>query len=163
MIKKIYLDLDGVLTSFEERYADLYGYHALKYKEEYPDCWPDFVAKKEFATLDWFPGGRDLISFLRKQVTGIPIEILSSTGGKEYHDEVARQKRIWLGTHGVLYKANLVPGRRHKASYAGEGVVLVDDTKDNIIDFDNAGGIGIHHTDAQATIETLRNLLSLGV
>jgi hypothetical protein len=73
---------------------------------------------------------------------------------------VARQKKIWLKKMGIAYKPNVVPGRKFKAEYAGEGIVLIDDTEEIIHSFNKAGGIGIHHKDVKETVETLVSLLN---
>ena len=45
-----------------------------------------------------------------------------------------------------------------KAAFAYEGSVLIDDRKKNIDAWESAGGIGILHTSAKETIETLKEL-----
>jgi hypothetical protein len=161
MIKKIYLDMDGVLTDFEKRFAEKFGYPAMAVRDRknFSVEWPQFIEDKEFETLDWHPGGQELLTFIRKQ-THITVEMLSSSGGVKHHDEVKRQKKVWLKKYGIAYKPNIVPGRAHKAKYAEPDVVLIDDTEPIITSFNAAGGIGILHKDASVTIKTLENLLN---
>jgi len=160
MIKKIYLDMDGVLTSFHKRFVELYGEEALGFrdKKNFTVYWPDFIQRKEFEKLEWFPGGQQLLKYLRKK--DIDIEILSSSGGQKYHEVVTEQKKIWLKKQGLAYKPNIVPGRKHKAEYATPETILIDDTEDVISSFNKAGGIGILHTDVNITIERLETLLN---
>ena len=90
----------------------------------------------------------------------VPVEILSSSGGVRFHEEVKNQKKFWLKSQGITYKANIVPGRKRKAEYAKTNVVLIDDTDEVITQFNAAGGIGILHRDAKETIKTLESLLN---
>ncbi len=161
MIKKIYLDMDGVLTDFEGRFAKKFGYPAMAVRDRknFSKEWPEFIEDKEFETLDWNPGGEELLKFIRSNPE-IPVEMLTSSGGMKHHNEVARQKKIWLKKMGIAYKPNVVPGRKFKAEYAGEGIVLIDDTEEIIHSFNKAGGIGILHKDVKETVETLVSLLN---
>jgi len=78
MIKKIYLDMDGVLTSFHKRFVELYGEEALGFrdKKNFTVYWPDFIQRKEFEKLEWFPGGQQLLKYLRKKDIDIEISII---------------------------------------------------------------------------------------
>jgi hypothetical protein len=140
MIEKIYLDMDGVLCNFERRYFELYKElpGSMRDRKEFNVHWHDFIATKQFETLDWYPGGN------------------------KYHDEVARQKRVWLENNGLdKLKANVVPGRKHKAEYATPNTILIDDTQDIIQSFNAAGGIGILHKEIGNTLMMLEKLLEV--
>ena len=160
MIEKIYLDMDGVLTNFESRWAELFGGPAqvVRDRKNFNNEWPQFVEKGAFETLDWFPGGQELLKYIQSK--NVTVEILSSSGGVKFHFEVVEQKDFWLRTHGIFYKINIVPGRKFKAEYAKPNVVLIDDTKEIIDSFNAAGGIGILHRDVNITIEKLESLLN---
>lgn len=153
--------MDGVLTNFELRWAELFGFpsQAVRNRKNFDSEWPEFVAQKQFEKLDWFPGGQQLIEYVRSM--NVPVEILSSSGGARFHFEVLQQKDVWLKTQGITYKRNIVPGRRFKAEYAKPNVVLIDDSEEIIDSFNGAGGIGILHRDVNITIERLETLLNL--
>lgn len=160
MIKKIYLDMDGVLTDFEGAFTGLYGKDILSMRDRkmWTQEWPDFIVnKKGFATLEYWPGAIELVNFVSE--LGIPVEILTSSGGLKYHEEVKEQKISWLIDHNIPFTPHVVPGRKHKKEYAGEGIVLIDDTYDVIESFNKAGGIGILHKDLGETIERLKSLV----
>jgi hypothetical protein len=64
-----------------------------------------------------------------------------------------------LKTHGIGFPVNIVPGRKVKKFFAMKGNVLVDDTEDVIVAFNEAGGIGILHKNVDETINRLKELL----
>ena len=164
MIEKLYLDMDGVLSDFEGSFSGHYGPDSLKSRDKkmWIEEWPDFILnKKGFENLPWWPDGRKMIEFAKELVRkGVEIEILTSSGGEKYHDEVREQKISWLKKNGIDFKPNVVPGRKHKKDFAGPNIVQVDDTLDVIQDFNRAGGIGIHHKDLNVTLEKLKSLMN---
>jgi hypothetical protein len=162
-MKKLYLDMDGVLSDFESSFSGFYGPDTLKIREKkmWTEEWPNFILeKKGFEHLPWWPGGQELVKFAKRlTIRGIEVEILTSSGGEKYYKEVKEQKIIWLKKQGITFKPNVVSGRKHKKDYAGPGIVLVDDSLDVIESFNKAGGIGIHHKDLGDTIEKIKTLL----
>lgn len=163
-IKRIYIDMDGVITNFNKRYIEVFNTqpHHTRDRKEFSDNWDKFVLKNQFEFLDWFPGGEELIEYandLKKK--GYRVEILSSSGGEKYHELVTRQKKSWLNRHGVTFIANIVPGRRHKTAYAGPDAILIDDTVDVIESFNAANGHGILHKSWGETKEQLEKLLAM--
>jgi hypothetical protein len=156
--------MDGVISDFEGSFSSFYGQDVLKNRDKklWTQEWPNFILEKRgFEFLPWWPGGQELIKFAKELSTkGIEVEMLTSSGGEKYHNEVSEQKIIWLKKNGIAFKPNVVPGRRHKKDYAGKGIVLIDDTEDVIRAFNKAGGIGILHKDLGDTIEKLKTLLA---
>lgn len=157
-ITKVYLDMDGVLCDFDKKFQELYGKDALENRDRkmWTKAWPDFIKNRQFVKLDWFPGAQELLAYLRSK--NVHIEILTSSGGMEHHEEVADQKKEWLKNHKIDYKVNVVPGRRYKKAYASPDAILIDDTDDIIDDFNEAGGIGILHKDIRPTMTRLKEL-----
>ena len=152
--------MDGVLCDFEKRFTDLYGKDALgaRDRKNFTTNWPNFIMDGNFENLEWFPGGKELLHFIQ-YATDWEVEILSSSGGEKFHSEVAAQKVVWLCNKGIPYKANIVPGRKHKTAYATPETILIDDTEDIIVNFNAAGGLGILHKDINETLAKLRTLL----
>ena len=171
MIEKIYLDMDGVLCDFEKRFAELFGQSdeviqskkndlpPLRNRKNFSTYWPIFIENEEFKTLEWHQGGRELLEFI-KLYSDVKVEILSSSGGLKHHKLVKKQKKHWLKSKLINYKANIVPARKHKTEYATSKTILIDDTEQIIIDFNKAGGIGILHKNIDETLAKLKTLLA---
>jgi hypothetical protein len=161
---KIYLDMDGVVANFEKRYIELFNESpgSSRDRKEFSNNWTKFIEGKNFETLDWWPGGPELITYLGKNFSVDSVEILSSSGGNKYHDEVEIQKKVWVKRMNLSekWKVNVVAGRKLKAEYATPDSILIDDTLDVIQAFNVAGGIGIHHKDVGNTIMLLDILLA---
>lgn len=157
---KIYLDLDGVITDFAGRYHELLGIKMEDVdKKDRHSNWIKFIDDKSFEKLKMLPSAYVLLEFVGK--AGVPVEILSSSGGDERHEEVTRQKMKWLSMHGINYKANIVPGGMKKAQFARPDTILVDDTDRVVENFKKAGGQAIlhDHKNVNRTIEKLNEFL----
>lgn len=162
-MKTLYIDMDGVLCNFEKRFEELFNKSADRSRElkEFTTDWSTFIEGGNFATLEWWPGGQELLEFVNS-IPNINIEILSSSGGELYHKEVTEQKQKWLQDHGITYKQNIIPGSRLKANYAkGADTILVDDTDYVIEGFIEKGGIGILHRDLGNTKQLILNALAV--
>lgn len=157
---KIYLDMDGVLSDFDKRFVETFNIKPNDVRGTFTasDQWKQFVEQEHFATLDWFPGGKELLAFLRQ--FDIPIEILSSSGGHIFHEEITKQKTAWLRDNNINFPVNVVPGKKYKKDYADWNHLLIDDTERNIIEFLEAGGMAILHNNPKNTIATLEFILT---
>jgi len=155
---KIYVDMDGVVANFEKRYIELFRQSpdSGRERKEFSKNWEVFISGKHFETLDWWPGGPELVTYLGKNVPVIDVEILTSSGGNKYHDLVETQKKNWIETFNLPeWKVNVVAGRKKKSEFATPDSILIDDTLDVIQAFREAGGIGIHHKDIGNTLMLL--------
>ena len=161
-VKKIYLDMDGVFCDFNARWFDIFGRTPKESREtrEFSPDWEEFITGKNFDDLPWAPGGKELFEFVLGLPTDFPIEMLTSSGGKKFHEEVKAQKKVWLCNNGFPWKANVVPGSGLKKQYATPDTVLIDDTSYVIESFENAGGITIWHKNASETIGRLKELMN---
>ena len=151
--------MDGVLANFEKKWIEQYGLDpemTHRHKKERKEQFKQFVKNHEFAVLEPMPDMQTLVDYLNEKWDHVPIEILSSTADEKYFETVSQQKRMWLHKHDIDWKENFVPGKSLKHKYAEEGHILIDDDRQNVSEWNDAGGIGILHRDALTTIALLK-------
>jgi hypothetical protein len=156
-ITKIFVDMDGVLANFVE------GVESAKYLNGPFEKQSDYDQRKVelsnaglFFDLPPMNDMRTLVDYVKS--TGIDWEILSCSG-EQNRDKVAKDKFKWIRKHvdiDVLVTCTLKG--KEKAVFARPGYVLIDDKVSNITAWQDAGGIGIYHTNAKWTIEHLKKL-----
>jgi cytidyltransferase-like protein len=150
---KIYCDMDGVIVDFEDGYEKLTGKNIKgNHVKGDGDFWqPITDAGANFwINLDWMPDGEQLWKYIKNyspSILSAPSREKSSRVGKE----------IWVrnnipGTELILKPAP------EKQELAEPNAILIDDRKDNIQQWKDAGGIGILHTSANNTIKQLQEL-----
>ena len=157
---RIYLDMDGVLCDFIKGVKDTTGEdftspdlnHSAKGKIK-----AKIEAKKDFwHNLNWMPGGSELYRYVKSSSP----YILSAFANWDKNCKAG--KLSWVKRHLMVPKQriNLVK-RQDKKKYAvidGVQNVLIDDYLKNIKEWESAGGIGIHHINAQTSINSLKKL-----
>lgn len=150
--------MDGVIADFDSAFSEFFN---GKYNDHsFHHSFENFIEAKGFLNLKALPGTHQLIAYLETlEAAGIPTEILSSTAGPLYHDRVMVQKEIWLKNNRIDFNANFVPGSQVKKFYATPTYVIIDDSKDVIADWEEAGGIAIWHKDMSTTLEILKELV----
>lgn len=159
-IEKIYVDMDGVIANFEKRYTELYGKISEEQRRSvFRENFKHFIESEQFATLELMTDARQLISALDE--IDIPKEILSSTAYQEVYEVISMQKSRWLTTHNIAWKRTFVPGKAHKYKYATPNSIIIDDTLSVINDWEKAGGIAIHHKNADSSLEELDFILHI--
>jgi hypothetical protein len=149
---RIYCDMDGVLVDFHKGYEQLTGVkiHAFTDKldwEAIKRAGYDFWFK-----LEWKPDGKDLWKYIKKYkpiILSAPSREDESRVGK--HDWV---KRELPNTQLILRSMN------NKKEFASPNSILIDDTPQNVDQWNEAGGIGILHT---STVNTIKELKKLGL
>jgi hypothetical protein len=165
MITTIYLDMDDVLTDFSNTYHKVIGIDPKTIRpDEWEENWKRWIDGKHFETQPMLPGANMLLGYIAG--LGVKTEILSSTGGPDYFDEIVAQKRKWLERWGITYHPNFCPGKKFKTEFATPHRLLIDDQKGIIQKFCDAGGYGVCHegntVDAMNnTIERIHILVNL--
>lgn len=151
----IYCDMDGVLCDFYSVYTELKRKHNVT---ERGYVWKFFskMVKEEkiFSNLPMLPNASYLLNYLREvefQYKGnVAIKILTSGGdrsGIAHYEEAKRQKEEWLKKHNINWEVITVKRKEEKAAYANSNSILIDDTKSNVDEFNEAGGHGVLYTD----------------
>ena len=158
-VDKIYVDMDGVIADFHKRYTERYRMSPAEADGagQFGKFFVKFIADREFSTLELMEDAVELLNFLNGMKA--PKEILSSTARVENHSSISAQKNEWLKHHNINYVQNFVPGKHLKYRFATPNSIIIDDTKSVIDDWNNAGGIGLHHTDAKSTIAMLKKYI----
>lgn len=143
MIHRIYFDMDGVLCDFNGYYKSLFG--KFPHEEVKSVMWKNIYRHGSFfKDLPWLEEGQKLFYSTLDQFGSTPLGVLSAYGNNASCYE---QKLEWADSELFVLDAEeiiLVPDKKHKARYAKPYYVLIDDKKENVDQWRQAGGIGIH-------------------
>jgi hypothetical protein len=159
MSYEIYCDLDGVLVDFNQGFLELTGEDLKKYEGSYKQFTEEDWAKVDergvdfWAELDWTNDGIILWNFIHKfkpKILSSPSRSSSSRIGKT----------LWCNRLKPHMSELILKPRHEKQTEAGPGRILIDDLKQTIGEWNDRGGIGIHHVSA---INTIRELRKLGI
>jgi len=160
-LPEIYCDMDGVLCDFIKATSDVLG-HDFRDSKFFTKAGRDKkaeVADKApniYRDLEWMSDGKTLYKFISKYNPSI-LSAYASWVPKSPQD-----KRTWLSKNTSVPRNKMFMVRRKdKRDYAvknGERGILIDDHPKNIKEWEQAGGIGIHHTSASKTISKLKSL-----
>ena len=151
----IYCDMDEVLCAFLKGANKAIG-------GDFPSMdknkrWKLIGQTKDFwANLDWMPGGKLLYQFIEKYDP----YVLSAYSGRDPTSKNGKMKWLAKNTNWKKGRINLVM-RSQKQKYAtsnGKPNILIDDYIKNINEWENKGGIGVHHTNVSKTIGELKRL-----
>ena len=150
----LFVDMDGVLVDFEKGYQELTGTSTKQYAKGDTSFWqPISDAGASFwANLPWMPDGEELWRYIKKyrpNILSSPSQDPSSKIGKEAWLKINLQN-----SYNKAYFYN----RANKKLFAGPNRILIDDMKQTIDEWNNAGGVGIFHTSAANTIQQLKKL-----
>lgn len=156
--KTIYIDMDGVLADFSEYYFKKHS------KFNYHEFREEVMSKNLFLNLKPMADFNLLVStvLLLAEKNNYNVEVLSSVHSK-YEDQIKeskKQKRFWLDKHGLKdLKLNIVSRRSEKGNFSDEGNILIDDQMESVEYFNNMGGKGVLYTNAEQSIEQLKNAM----
>ena len=165
-VEKIYFDLDGVLADFEkgvwkicemERHSQNDKRRSVNEDDE---MWRRIKEAEHFYDrLELMPGAKEMFDTIYGRY-GEKCEILTGIPKpKRGIETAAEDKRNWV--HRLLSKEiriNIVYREEKPAYCTGKGYILIDDMRKNIADWNNMGGTGILHTNAEDTMKRLREL-----
>jgi len=155
---KIYCDMDGVLTDFEERFEHFSGMKPKEYENKFgtPAFWELIDVKvgiKFWAGMKFMPQGHQLWDFIKPYRP----DLLTSPS----RDNGSRLgKNIWVKNHLNPKPKTIFAYSKDKQRYANENSILIDDKKSNIDEWTSKGGIAIRckNGDVNHVIEKLKEL-----
>lgn len=155
---KIYCDMDGVLTDFEERFEHYSGMKPKEYENKFgtPAFWELIDVKvgiKFWAGMKFMPQGQQLWDFIKPYQP----DLLTSPS----RDNGSRLgKNIWVKNHLNPKPKTIFSYSADKQRYANENSILIDDKKSNIEEWASKGGIAIRckDGDVNSVIEKLKEL-----
>jgi len=160
---KIYLDMDGVVADFEQRFKDLSGMGPREFESKYGknEFW-DFIDEKHkvgfWVGIPPMEGAKQLVDYVSKHdyvmLTAPSIKKQSRLG-----------KALWIRNHTgdifpskptVIFKA---AKEKHKVKPSlTEKDILIDDKASTIDNWNTAGGTGILYTSSGQAISELKKL-----
>jgi len=158
-IKRIFVDMDGVLADFNTGVEALTGTpfpNTDQGHNDYDERKEELTNKRLFRMLPPLPDMYDLIGYIRH--TNLPWEILTAAGVVN-RELVVWDKQEWIKEHvspTVVVTCTMTGSQ--KGMFAIEGSVLIDDRQKNLDAWVEHGGIGILHTSAEDTINQLKVL-----
>lgn len=161
-VKKLYIDMDGVLADFDRGVLELAGMTPTPINgvrdAHYDDRMWDAVRKVDhfYGRLEPMPGARDMFDALWARygsaceiLTGIPKPRRNIAHAAE--DKLAWVRRELSGDVVV----NIVLREQKPDFCAGRDCVLIDDAARNIRDWENMGGTGLLFTGPEAVFAAL--------
>lgn len=164
-VTKIYFDMDGVLADFERGVRELCGMEPPKQNEEVDpevdeEMWKRIKEVDHFYDkLEVMDGARALFESVFNKyrerceiLTGIPKEKRGITTAAE--DKINWMRRLLSRD----IKINIVYKEDKPKFCTGKGCILIDDRKQNIIDWKEMGGSGFMHVEAGNTLYRLNEL-----
>ena len=159
---KVYVDMDGVVADFDQRFLDLSGMMPREYEAKYGrDAFWEFIDEGENKLKFWIgiPQMSDAQS-LMDYVSQYDYEMLTSPSIKQ---QSLMGKGLWIKNHtnkGLCKSKPKVNYRfaKNKVEFAAPNHILIDDKASTIDSWNAAGGIGILHTSAANTISQLKKL-----
>jgi len=154
-LPRIYCDMDQVLVAFLAGTKKITGQDFRKMDRD--SRWKAVSNTPKFwENLEFMPGARRLLQRIQKYDP----YILSAFTDRDSSSKAGKFKWVQKNTK-IPKSRTLVVKRAQKQAYAthnGQASVLIDDYIKNIKEWENKGGIGIHHTDVSKTLNELSKL-----
>jgi len=174
-LQHVYCDMDGVLADFQRGFQKAYPQVSASEMNDFilSHGWSAIGREHPnlFQTLPKLPDADQLMTkLLRLRDTDqITLFILTAIPSELRVKDAANHKREWMRRHyPTIPMSNvLVVRRSEKQEYAmsstlsgASPAILIDDFAKNIREWEQAGGLGILHTSAKQTLDTLDHMLT---
>ena len=164
-VNRIYFDMDGVLADFGRGIRELCGMEPSVQgspDKRHDDMMFDAIRKVDhfYMRLEPIPSTVSLFEELYR-IYGDKVEILSAIPKPERNVPYAKEDKIeWIRKHiSADVRVNIVLRKEKKDFAKGKGYILIDDTGNNIREWNDAGGTGILFEDGK--LQT--TLVDLGI
>ncbi|HEX2762976.1 MAG TPA: hypothetical protein VHM92_03890 [Allosphingosinicella sp.] len=156
MKRQLFLDCDGVLADFDKGATAILGMPPRAFEKRHGPgrFWAKLASAPDFYfSLPLLPDAMRLFSAVKHLD---PIILTGLPGG----NWAADQKVRWAAQHfpGTRIITTLA---RNKRDHARQGDVLVDDQLRHAPRWEEAGGVFVHHKDADTTIAALADYFPL--
>ncbi len=155
----IYIDLDGVLADFNSKVREITG----KYPSELTtkELWKQLQLVDNFYySLDIIKGSEEFLDHIWRNST-VLVEILTALPSPSKKLRTSSNDKImWVYDKLDPYIiTNCVSNWRMKTYFCrNDDDILIDDQEKNIVNWQEAGGIGILHDNFEDTIQKLKEL-----
>ena len=154
----IFCDLDGVLTDFDLSFQNLTK-GKFKTANEYTNHYSkddtidliEAAGESFWFEMKWKKDGVLLWNYIKKYN---PIILTSYPDRESCYNPAYYGKTAWVLTN--LGRSTQIVVTREKEHYANDSSVLIDDHKNVIKKYTEAGGLGIVHTSSLETINILK-------
>jgi hypothetical protein len=159
---KIYVDMDGVVADFDQRFRDLAGMGPREFEEKYgKNAFWDFIDEGDNKLVFWvgippMSDAKQLIDYVSKydyEMLTAPSLKKQSLMGKGLWMKNQTNKGLFPSKPKVNYRS-----AKSKKDFAAPNHILIDDKASTIDSWNAAGGIGILHTSAANTINQLKKI-----
>nr|DAU76350.1 MAG TPA: 5'(3')-deoxyribonucleotidase [Caudoviricetes sp.] len=157
--RRLYLDLDGVLADFDAHFEYSFGVHP-RTADGAGVLWDNINSYPTFfADLPMF---EDTLWFFRR-VQSLNPKIITACPKTNYHD-VAFQKRQWVYKNLGDFEVLPVMGGKNKVLFMhSPGDVLVDDFEKNLKPWTKHGGVSIHHSSLEDSLNKLETYFDIQI
>lgn len=156
----IYIDTDGVIADFDKGVIDYLMVSTKTMQEDHPNFVNALCAITKFGFFRELPPMDDA-DVLMAGLSDFQRKILTCHGSHRNKKAVAYQKHQWIDTHFPGHEVISVDSGLHKAWWASEKAVLIDDRKKNVDAFRDAGGRAILHENALQSLYELSDMLDI--
>ncbi len=159
---RIYVDMDGVVADFDQRFIDLSGMLPREFETKYgKNAFWDFIDEGDNKLKFWvgipqMSDAQQLMDFVSKydyEMLTAPSLKKQSLMGKGLWMINQTKKGLFPSKPKVNYKS-----AKNKKDFAAPNHILIDDKASTIDSWNASGGIGILHTSAANTISQLKKL-----
>jgi 5'(3')-deoxyribonucleotidase len=162
-MKRIFLDMDGVVSDFDSYAQQILGYSA-ELGGKYPESeWKKLSANPRlYSALPICPGSQEFVTEVSRIAKDTNRELLFLSAVPSFNDApwAFWDKISWASQHFPGIPVWFGPYSRDKQLHARPGDILIDDRDSNIREWAAAGGIAIQNrADLEDTLRRLKKAI----